>query len=440
MGQGYSNKDQPTITKQQETTYVSKFEQIIKEKIELSLQHNNNSTTTTILQQNSEEIKKTSPINLIFDTDIGSDIDDALALLSLLHLPKESVNIIGVTTVYGFVELRSEISRKIINAHKIDMNDNDNLINIPVVTGSNYPMNEPVVLPCWQAHTEGIGIFPDEEIIKFKELQNCFLERKELENIYSKEAAKFIVEKAKELNGDLTIVCLGALTNVAMALELEKNLPNMVNKIVFMGGGVVPYHEKTPVTLSNLEKGKEYHCHSCHNIRQDQFAASIVFNAGFNIYCVGHTVTHELWFENEIVEEMRTLSFHRGTDPYINDNIIEEYNDKYLKATSVVGTLLDVWLKHRTCAFRKEIKGTCPHDALTTYEAIYLEKFIEYAPGHFVVNDIDGKTCFIYDPINGKAHVGISFRDGMVDNMINLLKDTMMRSITKDELVKYGLE
>jgi len=41
------------------------------------------------------------PIKVIFDTDIGSNIDDAFALLLLLHFPKSDAKLLGVTTEYG---------------------------------------------------------------------------------------------------------------------------------------------------------------------------------------------------------------------------------------------------------------------------------------------------------------------------------------------------
>ena len=379
-----------------------------------------------------EVVSSTEIINLIFDTDIASDIDDSLALLSLLHLPSECVRVIGVTTVYGYVEIRSAVSRRIIQAHEQDLGIK---LDIPIVTGSNYPIHEPVVLPCWHARTEGIGVLTDDEIRELKAQQDCFLDRHELEKVYSRRAAEFISDKAQELNGNLTIVSLGALTNVAMALQLNPQLPKLLKKLVFMGGGVVPVDSDLPQVF---EKGKEYHCHSCHNIRQDQYAAAMVFAAGFNFYCVGHTVTHSVWFEGSVVDKMKSLSFHRGIDPYSNDNIVEEYQENYLRATHIVGTLLDVWLKHRTCSFHKPINGTCPHDALTTYEAIFTGKFLNYVRGHFVVNEQDGRTCFLYDP-NGNAHIAISWKDGMVNKMMELLKETMFKSLNSMDSLKNFL-
>jgi hypothetical protein len=42
------------------------------------------------------EAKEKKPIKIIFDTDIGTDVDDALALLMTLNLPKEDVEILGL--------------------------------------------------------------------------------------------------------------------------------------------------------------------------------------------------------------------------------------------------------------------------------------------------------------------------------------------------------
>ncbi len=46
-------------------------------------------------------------MKILFDTDIGSDIDDALALLLLLRIP--DVDLIGVTTVYGCTDIRAKV-------------------------------------------------------------------------------------------------------------------------------------------------------------------------------------------------------------------------------------------------------------------------------------------------------------------------------------------
>jgi len=271
-----------------------------------------------------------------------------------------------------------------------------------------------------------------------KSEQDCTLDRSTLEKNHSKQAAEFIVEKARQWNGQLVIISVGALTNVAMALQMESNLPNLVNKVVFMGGGVFPHHEKVALPL---QPQKEYHCHSCHNMRQDQFAANLVFSSGLTCYLVGHTVTHDMWFTGDTVDQLRSLSFHTGTDPYTNDCVNFSHHDPNWKnSTHIVGTLLDVWLKHRTKIFHKPIDGTCPHDALTTYEAVWTGSFVEYVVGHLVVNEGTGETCFVGDEEGGRVHVAVGFRDGMVERMMRLLSESLVRRIGREELEGFGVK
>ena len=54
---------------------------------------------------------------------------------------------------------------------------------------------------------------------------------------------------------------------------------------------------------------------------------------------------------------MRSLSFHKGKTPYQNEDVKEIYNETDPKATHIVGTLLDVWLKHRCIAFKTNVDG-----------------------------------------------------------------------------------
>lgn len=399
-----------------------KFEKVFKEDIEKYKKLSLKNKDKEIPKKEKKEKEKTL---LIFDTDIASDIDDSLALLSLLHLPETDYELLGITTVYGFTKIRTEVTKKILEAHELDVKKQ---LNIPIITGSNCSLEEFPILQGWHAGTEGVGLLTDEEIAKLKKDYNCFLDRKELLENDCLDAAKFIVEKAKEHSGKLTIVVLGGMTNIAKAYQIEPNLPKMVETLVFMGGCAFDHSLTKP---NPFEYGNEYHTSSTHNIRQDQYSCHLVFQAPFNIYCVGNTVTSKMWFQGESVDKLRSLSFHKGTDAYKNDNIEVKYNEEYLKASHIVGTLLDVWLKHRSSSSMKEMKGTCPHDALTTYEAIYNGKYLEYVQGYLIVDQSTGKTCFIYDPIDGNMKVAIDWKDGMGEEMSKLLHQTMFEIIKK---------
>jgi len=81
----------------------------------------------------------------LLDTDIGSDVDDALALLLLLRLNEPEL--VGLTTVYGDVRTRAKVARKILDAAEVDA---------PVHCGAGKPIrtNEAI----WHSGTEGSGV------------------------------------------------------------------------------------------------------------------------------------------------------------------------------------------------------------------------------------------------------------------------------------------
>ena len=78
---------------------------------------------------------------IILDTDIGSDVDDALALATVLG--SESVNLLGITTVYGDTKLRARIAHHLCHiANK----------SIPVFAGVETPLSGRKV---WSTGSEG---------------------------------------------------------------------------------------------------------------------------------------------------------------------------------------------------------------------------------------------------------------------------------------------
>src|SRR5690606_9636959 len=126
-----------------------------------------------ISKTNNPCVTSTKP-KIIFDTDIGSDIDDALALLMLLHLPEDDYELIGVTTAYGFTGIRAAVAKKIIEAHEKDIKKQ---LNIPVLSGSSCSVKDIEVFPIWHAGTEGIGLFTDSEIDKLIESSPYYVNR-----------------------------------------------------------------------------------------------------------------------------------------------------------------------------------------------------------------------------------------------------------------------
>lgn len=193
---------------------------------------------------------------IIIDTDPG--VDDALALLLALSSPELSVK--GITTVVG------NVSQDKANRNALKILEFLGFDDIPVSRGAERPLLEDP-RPAEDIHgLEGLGraklpepkLRPDE-----------------------RSAVELILENAEELDGGLTLIAVGPLTNIAAALLAEPKLPEMVERLIIMGGafGVTPYG------CGNVSPVAEF------NIWHDPEAARIVFQGGFKLTAVGLDVT-----------------------------------------------------------------------------------------------------------------------------------------------------
>lgn len=143
---------------------------------------------------------------ILIDTDLGDDVDDAAALIMALNSPE--LEIVGITTVFLNTVKRAEMV--------LDILDQYGRTDIPVCAGYGRPLIER----------------PDSEE---DPIQYEILKEKRHDKIDRRyDGADFIIRKVKE-NPDLTIVEMGAMTNLAIALyrepEIMKNVP-----IIAMGG------------------------------------------------------------------------------------------------------------------------------------------------------------------------------------------------------------
>ncbi|GEM_PF-6601135 len=129
-----------------------------------------------------------APLKLLFDTDIGADIDDEMTLIYLLNSPE--IDLRGVTTVYGDPFSRAEFVRGLIaSMGRGGM--------IPVHAGARVPMHEA----------------PDERT----------------------DAVKFIVRSILETDGPRHLLLTGGHTNIGMALREDPALTERLEGISLMG-------------------------------------------------------------------------------------------------------------------------------------------------------------------------------------------------------------
>jgi purine nucleosidase len=196
-------------------------------------------------------------IPIIFDTDIGDDIDDALALALALQSPELDVRL--VTTVVDDTERRTRLAWKQLGIY--------NRHDIPLGTGASEPLLDP-------ARTTRARQF---EVLTAQDTAPDAAHRR---------AADLIIETLLASPEKLTLVPVGPLTNIALALKTEPRIKAKIERIVIMGGA---FDMLTP----------EY------NIRRDRVAAQIVFRSGVPITAVGLDVTTKCKLQAADIDRLR---------------------------------------------------------------------------------------------------------------------------------------
>ena len=211
---------------------------------------------------------------IILDTDIGTDVDDAMAL-SLAALSPQ-LEIVGVTTVHADAPLRARIARKLLDlAGRTD---------IPVIAGASLPLQMPLPenftwMPKLRGH-EGVGILQGAELTPSVDPMAT-----------ADDAARFIIQQAERNQGDLALITIGAMTNVGRALQIEPRLAGWIHSLTLMGGTV--YAEKFPFPPM-LET----------NLNADPEAARLVFASGIPLTIVPMEVTTQVYLTPEQRQEM----------------------------------------------------------------------------------------------------------------------------------------
>ena len=191
---------------------------------------------------------------IIIDTDIG--IDDAFAL----YYGAKLFDVIGITTVNGNVPV--EMATK--NAKLFNLKNN---LNIPVYKGACKPLAIDQKEHCFLIHgNDGLG-----------EVYTNSFDAKALN------AISFMLDALYKNKGEITLVAIGPLTNIALLLLLEPNLKDYVKELVLMGGAF-----GTNGHSGNMSQFAEF------NIYADPHAADIVFRSNLNITVIPLDVTYEV--------------------------------------------------------------------------------------------------------------------------------------------------
>jgi purine nucleosidase len=232
-------------------------------------------SSSRLSAETAKKDKKAIPI--ILDTDIGTDVDDAFALALVLASPE--LDLRGVTTVGTEPGLRARMVCRFLTALERR--------NIPVAAGE---------LPQ-----------PSEEIEK----QGQYVRRPEgrlerLSEPLKESAVAFLYRQLKAHQGEITLVPIGPLTNIARLLREHPDCKPWIKRIVLMGGSVRRgYKEKSAAE-------PEW------NIKCDIAAAQTVFRSGVPLVVAPLDATAMLQLHEEprrrlfdaktpLTEQVRTL-------------------------------------------------------------------------------------------------------------------------------------
>ncbi len=208
------------------------------------------------------------PKRILFDTDPG--IDDTCAILLALASPELSLE--GLSIVHG----NCSVDQAVVNA--LSVLELANAGHIPVARGCELPLVQPSLLAPETHGNTGLGyaVLPEPRIRPIVQ-----------------HGSDFLIEKIMSAPGEITLVAIGPLTNVALALRQEPRLVQAVREVIVMGGAI--RYEGNTTALAEF------------NTYVDPHAAHIVYHSGMPVTLVPLDVTYQCILTKADVHKMRQV-------------------------------------------------------------------------------------------------------------------------------------
>ncbi|WP_170570008.1 nucleoside hydrolase [Ruegeria atlantica] len=251
-------------------------------------------------------------MKLIIDTDPG--IDDAMAIAYAAAAPE--IDLIGLTTVFGNTHVHQSSRNARFLLHKLG-------VDAPVAEGAAFATGQDTHAPSEHVHgPEGFGDITDIP---------------EIGANHSLSAAEFLVDMARQHNGELVVCAVGPLTNIAQAMRLDPAFSANIKRLVIMGGAVYCPGNVTP--------------HAEANIYHDANAADEVFAAPPETVLVGLDVTLKTLYETADFEALADRSLDMG-------GFLRDISRFYLKFYKEVGGLEGCGLHDSTAVI------ACTHEPM----------------------------------------------------------------------------
>jgi purine nucleosidase len=216
-------------------------------------------------------------IPIILDTDIGTDVDDALALTLAVRSPE--IDILAVTTVGVDAGLRGRIARKLLRALGRD--------EIPVAAGCDRRLNGQEFKPMPISGARGF-IENEQDGLPLQE----------------QHAVDLIIDLLQAANTKITLVLIGPVTNAAMALKRSPQIKEKIERLVVMGGSIYPRDILKREGWAKwvpglLRAGMET------NLNADPAAAEVILNSGIPILLVPAEITFRTYLTEQERAQIR---------------------------------------------------------------------------------------------------------------------------------------
>jgi inosine-uridine nucleoside N-ribohydrolase len=239
-------------------------------------------------------------MKIIFDTDIGWMNDDCIALLMALHAP--AIEVVGITPVMGNYDLAFEVESA------LRLLEHTGHEAIPVAAGFDRPL----------LHER--SVYSDQMWGQWATFQKGFDHPAGHPRLKPdrRHAVDFIIETILAAPGEITVVAVGPLTNLAVAVRKEPRIVNLVKAVVVMGGGINLF----PGGWGNSTPLAEF------NFWVDPEAARIVLRSGLPITLLPINVCRKTHLPRSLVERIaRSKTAKAGAAEMFRDYTLPLFGD-----------------------------------------------------------------------------------------------------------------
>lgn len=207
---------------------------------------------------------------VIYDTDPG--VDDAMALVFQARHP--DIELLGVTSVFGNSTIETTTRNALYLVECFAP-------GVPVAKGAAAPLRRAAPAPVdWIHGSDGLG--------------NMGVRPAGQSVVDARPAHRFIVDTVRAHPGEVTLIAVGPLTNLALALDEDPEIARLVKQVVVMGGAF-----GTNGVNGNVSPAAEA------NIAGDPDAADIVFGAAWPVAIVGLDVTEHTVMTTAYLAKLR---------------------------------------------------------------------------------------------------------------------------------------